>query len=1246
MQKREDGGESAARGKGPAGALSALISGGGRGNGGNSIPARNAALSSLISPSPQPKMKVGSPGDKYEREADAAARKVMKMPEPRAEGGPPEKKLQPKPVAPSISRMIQAKAEEKKEPPGALQRKSSDEEKDKIVQKQVEKEPELQAAAKEKREPPELQAAAEEKKEPLMRKGEGDSGGTAPAAVESGVNSSKGGGDPLPDPVRSHMEPRFGSDFGDVRVHTGPEAAGMNRALNAQAFTHGNNIYFGAGKYRPNTSAGKSLIAHELTHTIQQTGGASRKVQRAEGTTGAGGNNQDNSGGGGRSAEDLSPEEAVDLDSEPPKINVGNLKLPPFKKNPEHRNALYTSPPQPLFRAANYQRGGPAQSRKWKSKLSESGIKSKLESDPFKMEEERTYMLRAEDKGDKYKRVGSAGNIAGGLKRAFWDRQKRFEEYHVDHIVELQVSGWPRTRWANKLLNMELLNASANESSGRQIKDGIVSSVGTFLEDDEKAGLLPEEHRSVEEIKKNYDITFSGVTGGLSEPEKVSAWTQSDIESGKHVDALKEEGSEIGLYDLSNPQPAAGSPYMPHDFNSEEIIGSETSFLVYLKGFGGPAISFDWEGDKTERQRSSGDEAIYGFNYEQVGFDVNGENVFGEGVVGYLDGHPYKVQREDGLAEIEDQLFRWHIRRVPGAQYAGYLDKPELRDFVYGKLALHGFSPIEVRDLYVDPEKGVVVRGDVLPTVPIIGDLRPQIVFEGDDLRLQVSFASGDFDLPSPFEVDNSTLTLAISSQDGFAIDGQVDFGVTNLGEGHVGAAADTSGGFALEGEFNFDSQLFDPAQVGVTYQDGQFGLSGEIGIPEGKVRGIKSADITVEYSEEVLSAEGTAELDVPGVKSGSLSVTYADDQFSIGGSFELADDIPGIRGGSIEATVTEAAEEEGYEVTATGEAQPDIPGVDTSLSITYENGIVDIYGQAGYERGMLAGTLEVGATNRATDENGEPAGEPQDTFRVYGGGELTLGLTPWLEATAGVRFLENGEIEVSGEIGLPDQVEVFEEKSIDQEIFEMPPLQIPLFAIPLGPTSIGVVAQIKGGADVYATIGPGTLEELRAGVTYNPDHEEDTVVEGTGRFVIPADAGLRLWARAGVGMSVGVASVTGNLELGGSLGLEGSAEAGVDVHWTPNTGIDLRAEGEVSVQPKFIFDVGLVLEASSWVASAEWRKNIASYEYGSDYRFGMRFPIHYQEGEPFDISYEDVEFETPDIDIPQIAEDVGKDII
>lgn len=82
----------------------------------------------------------------------------------------------------------------------------------------------------------------------------------------------RGGGQPLPPPVRERMESFFGASFSDVRVHVGPHAP----AIGAVAFTHGSNIYFAPGQYNPDSARGQQLIGHELAHVIQQRSGRVR----------------------------------------------------------------------------------------------------------------------------------------------------------------------------------------------------------------------------------------------------------------------------------------------------------------------------------------------------------------------------------------------------------------------------------------------------------------------------------------------------------------------------------------------------------------------------------------------------------------------------------------------------------------------------------------------------------------------------------------------------------------------------------------------------------------------------------------------------------------------------------------------------------------------------------------------------------------------------------------------------------
>ncbi len=138
---------------------------------------------------------------------------------------------------------------------------------------QRQEEEEVQTAPLQRQEEEEVQTASD---------GQRDASGgfAAGGEFEEALGQARGGGQPLPSQVRREFEPSFGADFSGVRVHTGSDAAGLNQAIQARAFTHGQDIYMGAGQYDSGSTSGKRLLAHELTHTIQQTGGQ-RAVQRA-----------------------------------------------------------------------------------------------------------------------------------------------------------------------------------------------------------------------------------------------------------------------------------------------------------------------------------------------------------------------------------------------------------------------------------------------------------------------------------------------------------------------------------------------------------------------------------------------------------------------------------------------------------------------------------------------------------------------------------------------------------------------------------------------------------------------------------------------------------------------------------------------------------------------------------------------------------------------------------------------------
>ena len=108
--------------------------------------------------------------------------------------------------------------------------------------------------------------------------GEENSGTGVSPGVEGAIQQKRGGGNSLDSGVRKQMEGALGADFSGVRVHTDAQSHELNQSLSARAFTTGQDIFFRQGAYEPGSSTGRELIAHELTHVVQQGGSVRRAM--------------------------------------------------------------------------------------------------------------------------------------------------------------------------------------------------------------------------------------------------------------------------------------------------------------------------------------------------------------------------------------------------------------------------------------------------------------------------------------------------------------------------------------------------------------------------------------------------------------------------------------------------------------------------------------------------------------------------------------------------------------------------------------------------------------------------------------------------------------------------------------------------------------------------------------------------------------------------------------------------------
>lgn len=107
----------------------------------------------------------------------------------------------------------------------------------------------------------------------LLAQRKGEEGFDLDSDTAGRINQARGGGQPLDGAVQAKMSEQLGHDFSGVRVHNSTESDALNKDLSAKAFTTGQDIFFKAGAYDPGSSSGQELLAHELTHVVQQSTG-------------------------------------------------------------------------------------------------------------------------------------------------------------------------------------------------------------------------------------------------------------------------------------------------------------------------------------------------------------------------------------------------------------------------------------------------------------------------------------------------------------------------------------------------------------------------------------------------------------------------------------------------------------------------------------------------------------------------------------------------------------------------------------------------------------------------------------------------------------------------------------------------------------------------------------------------------------------------------------------------------------
>jgi hypothetical protein len=1163
---------------------------------------------------------------------------------------------------------------------------------------------------------------AEKSREQTARRdpaGAADAGaGEPPAGFEAALGRvQQGGGAPLPEPTRRAMESGYGRSFDNVRMHTDGGAASAAESIQARAFTVGNNVYFGAGQYQPQTSGGRQLIAHELAHVVQQSSGlAQPSVQRA-GTTdttkpveasgpadpasltppqepkkppefpGKNGRIVRQDDGGSTKGTFYLPTLSVPFIAGGPKgasnHPVEDLKGVPAKGGTELKaGAGFTLPPKTP-------RGSQTARQTWiKLAQADTDLQNSLkgvisdkfanrappaaaegtekpgskaaegEPAPVAAGSDPYYYLQPIAKDQAFFIIGSAQELAAHdlVVAPTWNDKGLQQFFHIDHWWELQLGGLDG--WKNYVL----LDQTANQSSGSIINSRMIKAVDTLLKEattgkfwtDDKGGPAP---ANVDEVFGQWAIHFNDLAPvSIKGGDNPALWTRSEILAGKHLGSLKAmSDKEIAAAGLSLK---GGRPKVVNVFSNplggyfKQIKPAGKSWTVSAPPiFGGFTVA-----------------SIEPQEFETV---QDGQLAF------TLKGEAFRKASKNGtlFPPIPVDVPLLQSRRLGFGVYA---DKSALNKALHALNQMKGASPVVIDDAGIDDTGakgggGLFVEGRIIASLPLFKGMEIPFNIYGDNLTV-------DFALPlaglhiGPIEVTDSTLQIGAGAS-GLSLTGSLGFLLKGVGSGRLQAtaaaptqAAPAGGGapaaegetpsepgFSFTGSFDFDSDIFEPASITVGYSNHQFTVDAPIGLKPGSIRGIESALIHIRSGPEGVLVEGMAILGIPSLQGTQLAIRRSETgEIAIGAdNIPLpVDRIPGVSSATANIHAVRNPDTGEWSVSGGGTAGIAIAGVSGDVTLALAGPFVTIRGDnITISRPPLTGSGAFLVSNQPRDPAGNPIeGEPTDMV-ASGQVEASLPLGKYLRGTIGGIILPNGELLFTGGVSLPSSVDLFERQAYERVLFRPPSLDIPIFGVAAAGQRIGIFATIGGSLTFTAGIGPGQIRDAALFAVFNPDRPEETEVHGGAKFVVPADAGLRLAINGGIGAGIPVVSAEAGIEIGASLGLVAEASAEVGVDWTPSDGLSLSATASLNAQPQFTFDISAYLRITADVVIAEFdlydeRWELASFSFGPELAVGVDVPISWteQNGLDFDVNQIDVRY--PEIDFQALGSDLIANLV
>jgi len=1058
--------------------------------------------------------------------------------------------------------------------------------------------------------------------------------GSPTSIAATSADGLVGDGAPLEGGIRDRLSTSFGHDFSPVRVHVGTHADRAARALGALAYTVGNDIVFRDGAYDPLSDWGRSLIAHEAAHVVQHGGRAyapnflrtdpaaslaeadaalerqaheasawygtglprgwawERAVRPFLGRVTAGWTKPP----GGKYPVTYPPGETRDVTEEqwlPDNPTIARVLLGEF--------VVPTSKGPWKERYKELAEAGALQAVVNVSNLAASpsaALKQKRAASP---ELRNLWLLHVQwPKADAPQWWEDAGGLP--IKGDEFKPKTRAGDVHIDHIVEMQLGG------TNVPENLAPHDAADNVDSGRTIwahvreaAESVKSQIGS-----RKGGKKLDTvilHWNTANQKEEYDP-------GPALPVLPKAGQPKALEARRGQAATAARVHLTAVADL-----AAGTRPGPAD---RAKLAEAHAALTDYPIIGGPnsaTLKIDPKAttDKIENSAVPQNHAARELIPQLVLSDVKRPRKGKHTVVGWLNSPKHPVRSGGRIPLIikdeKSQQLDFDVNEPGEVGRLALRGGQEKVKFTYAGLS-QGTLTMRMTDA------GLVGEGTLRPSLPLLSKQQMKVKLDASGFSGELAADPKKLSLP-PFKVTEAALTVNLAPS--LSAGGHIAFALGSIVTGRAEAGVDGAGLFA-RGDVQAHIPYLDHATGHVEYRPAS-GVTGFAEARASRAGGIvRSGQVRVDFTGSSWTPSGELQVALPRSGDAVLAVRKSGQQVVFTGKARI--NVPGLK------PVDTYLWYDGKRLSGTAKTTFELLGARGDIDLRYLDGRFSGKGTVDLEKSRFKGRLEAEL-------------HPDAAWTGKGTGTLTI--KPGLVGTIAIEYGRDQKLKTTGEMRFPPYV-FLKPSSNKYVIFDRKLPDIPIFAISLGIGSVGLVARVGASLTADYSFGPGRIQDMVISVTMYPLEDDlDAQLAASARLVLPAELGLALTFRAGLGASVVIASATGYVTLTGGIRLRGGLDATAQLTYGKGV-LTFDANAKILAALILTLAIGAEIEIDAPLAGPwRWPFTLGSWSYDTGLQFGLVAPFHYRSDQDLRLpSVSDITWITPEVDVGAMAKSVA----